>query len=346
MNHIALFSNDTTLRDMLNQLDEFNVAYFSIKLDTNQLPKNISLAIFDFDVVHLSLLDEWEQFPRLHLRKMAIVSADNFKNVTVDLESFDNIIIRPFTQDLLEYRTQQVINLRRSYEYISMLQMESKTSLASLMGYPEVIKHMKKIGKEILDDDLIKYMDNMQLATHRLEKLIQFITNMTRIEHLKYFNFRQNEFGDIVEFVEESIAKILKEKSQKLSIFIPENLLEIMCDEWYVRIVLKEILLNASNYSEHNTEIVLSVSTHNSFLICSVKDAGFGMSEAFKSRIFEPWSTDYENVHIREKVGIGMSLYVSKKIIEIHGGKIWFESDVGVGTTFYFTLPLAQDVSS
>jgi signal transduction histidine kinase len=345
MRSVALFSDDTELRDLVNQLEDYTVAYFFIELEIDELPQapyDIDLAIFDFDVVPLSLLDEWAQFPRLHLPKMAVVSGKNIEKIEVVLDQLDNYVVRPLSKNSFLFRLNQQRTLIESHEAVSMLPMELKSALTSIKGYSDVIQHFYKSGEGILEADLLRYMTIIENRARYVERMIELVADTSRIIYTKGFHFNVYPIADIVEHAHEYLKRQLDGKSQTLDIILPDETFEIFCSQWYTIVVFREVLNNASTYSDDNTIITLNTEIQQQYILFTIQDTGMGMSDEFKGRIFGRFETDYELHRIHNVGGVGLSLYLCKQIIEMHGGEIWFESEEGVGTTFYFTLPLAE----
>ncbi len=337
MTQIALFSDDTTLRDMLNQIDGFQVAYFSTELDTNQLPKNISLAIFDFDIVPLSLLDEWEQFPRLHLRKMAVVSVDNMDKVDEVLERLDNYVVRPLSVKALNFRTQE-IRERRSVEYASFIRSEIGNPLTSIRGYSNLLM---SDDYGVSDEHLKSFVNVIQNNVENLNNLTHQYVDWVRIENKYGYHFEWYEIAKILSTSVESIKKQFDEKHQKLIVSIDEAIPALFGDQYRILHVFHMLLDNASTFSPENTKTTLTIFIKDNHVNCQILDNGVGIRQEFYVHVFEKFWSD----HHRPKnatYGLGLSLYLCKQIIEMHGGKIWFESKVGVGTKFIFTLPIAK----
>ena len=105
--------------------------------------------------------------------------------------------------------------------------------------------------------------------------------------------------------------------------------------------VLGNLLENAVKYSPDGSEIVVSVEDKGDHLITSVRDRGIGIPGDELSQVFERFHRGRQ-VSSTNYGGLGLGLYISKQIIERHGGTIWVESAEGVGTTFYFSLPVAS----
>lgn len=336
MNHIALFSNDTSLRGMFNQLDDCKVVYFSTELDTNTLPTDITLAVFDFDVVPLSLLDEWEQFPRLHLRKMAIVSAENIDKVDKVLNRLDNVINRPVTSKNLSFRVKQIFIAQQvAYNWSVAIRYEPQNYLTTIKGYSSLLatgQYMEMTNKFI--DIIAKNVDAIQ-------KLIPSFHDWDQVEYRQDYDMEAFQIRDEITLLVEDFEKQTSKKNQSFTLAIPDNMPHIHGDKYKIIYVLHSLLQNASGYSNAGSSINLKIDPHEKHAFIIVNDHGMGISSEFYDDVFSQfiretraYATDYR--------GSGLSLYLCKQIIEMHGGKIWFESEVGVGTTFYFTLPLAE----
>lgn len=116
---------------------------------------------------------------------------------------------------------------------------------------------------------------------------------------------------------------------------------QINSDKEKIRVVIQNLVENAIKYSDMHGKIFITVKEHEGMIQVSVKDTGVGISEDGKSKIFEKFYRDPE-AQKKEIVGSGIGLYTTKKIVESTGGKIWFESNEGEGTTFYFTIPITK----
>ena len=337
MNHIALFSNDTSLRDMLNQLGDCNVAYFSTELDTKNLTRDITLAVFDFDVVPLSLLDEWEQFPRLHLRKMAVASADNLDRVDTILERLDNYVVRPLTQKTLAFQLEKAVR-QDAIHYAYFIRSEIGNPLTSITGYSNL---MLSEGYRLTDEQTKSFLKVIRGNVQRASDMMLHYVDWVRIENQYGYHFDWYDIQKLINNSLESAIKKFDAKRQKLTISVADDIPAIYGDEYKILQVIYMLLDNACNYSHENTESNLKIFMENNNLLCEIKDNGVGIRPEVYSHVFEKLWYDYHRPK-EASYGLGLSLYLCKQIIDMHGGKIWFESEVGVGTTFYFTLPLAE----
>ena len=147
---------------------------------------------------------------------------------------------------------------------------------------------------------------------------------------------------DIIELIDDSIFDFSGEthgKGVEVIFLKPSKELGIVyADKEKLRIVFQNLLENSIKYSNNNGKIFIAIKKKDDFLEVSIKDAGVGISEEGKNKIFEKFFRDTE-AKKKEAVGSGIGLFTSKKIVERHNGKIWFESNDDEGTTFFFTIP-------
>src|SRR5690606_22172877 len=113
----------------------------------------------------------------------------------------------------------------------------------------------------------------------------------------------------------------------------------VRADKLRIYQVLTNFITNAVKYSPEGSDIEISVKQENKRIVLGVKDSGVGISKQDQIRIFERFfqaTNDSKN----GVISLGMGLYISKQIINEHGGKIWVKSKKGAGSTFYFNLPI------
>jgi chemotaxis family two-component system sensor kinase Cph1 len=148
-------------------------------------------------------------------------------------------------------------------------------------------------------------------------------------------------------YAEVSAAKVVDEirtdmsftiEQKNVNFVVPEPLPDIFCNGTQLKIVFRNLIANAikfNNKSEKTVEIGFRNAENNCYLFY-VRDNGIGIEKEFFNKIF----VIFQRLHPREEYeGTGAGLAIVKKIIELHKGKIWVESEVGIGTTFYFTMP-------
>jgi signal transduction histidine kinase len=180
---------------------------------------------------------------------------------------------------------------------------------------------------------------SMQDVAHHLTGLVDMILDVSRIQ-LGRINLEAQPL-DLEQFFREIIQVIepgSKERKQNFIKNIPTKMPTVLLDKKYLRMTVENLLSNAVKYTPEKGTVELNVQFTEGRMLCSVKDTGCGIPKADQAKIFGKL---YRASNVRNTVdGNGFGLYVAKGAIEGQGGQMWFESEEGKGTTFYFELPL------
>jgi signal transduction histidine kinase len=127
-----------------------------------------------------------------------------------------------------------------------------------------------------------------------------------------------------------------------LTVELPSSNPVVSADKDRLRQVVLNLLNNATKFTPPGGKITLMARTDNANLVVEVHDTGLGISKEDQVRLFDPY---YRRVEDRERLsGLGLGLALSKKLVELHGGQIWVESEKGIGSTFVFSLPLESTI--
>lgn len=223
-------------------------------------------------------------------------------------------------------------------DFLSMAAHELNTPIAAIEGYLSMILD-EHLGGEV-NPKVTKYLENMFTSSKRLALLVHDMLNVSRIEsgriHLVYVN---TPIEDVIEQAIAEIGSKAKERKHTLIFEKPSKKLPIT---WYDMTRITEVLINlignAIKYTDPGGKIVASASADDKFITVSVKDNGRGIPADKEKTVFDKFSQ--VDILKDEVKGTGLGMYIAKKFIELHKGKIWFDSEVSKGTTFYFTLPI------
>src|SRR5271168_472177 len=128
------------------------------------------------------------------------------------------------------------------------------------------------------------------------------------------------------------------DKKLRISVKVPENLPDICGDRRRLAEVLQNLLDNAIQYTLPDGEITLSAHIAKDEVILTVSDTGIGIPRADQSRIFERFYR-VDAARSREAGGTGLGLAIAKHLVEVHGGRLWVDSEVGQGSQFHFSVP-------
>ena len=227
--------------------------------------------------------------------------------------------------------------------YFINLSHELRTPLNVLNGINQLIKDFCNKDVFITPKKLSYYMDIMERNTSRLLNLINNIIDNTKIENNSYILTKEKT--NIVYLVEENVMDMkdyIEEKGLEL-IFdtdIEEKI--ISCDKTEIERCIINLVGNAAKFTPKGGLIQVIVSDLGDKVKISVKDNGIGISEENKKLIFNRFNQVVEN-NSEVKGGSGLGLTISKQLISLHGGDIYVESEVGVGSEFIIILPVEND---
>ena len=177
-------------------------------------------------------------------------------------------------------------------------------------------------------------------AAWRMERLLMDLLDVARIESQTLRIARgQHDVGEFVAEVLRSYQPLFAARGMKFSVAVPNPKLVACFDRDRIVQVLSNLLGNAMKFTPANGTIGLRVQRRNRNVEFELRDSGPGIAPSALPHIFERfWQTDRD-----ARRGLGLGLYICKKLVEEHGGRIWVESEFGKGATFRFTLPLEDE---
>ena len=179
----------------------------------------------------------------------------------------------------------------------------------------------------------------MEQNGRHLLGLINNVLDLSKIEAGQLvLSLNPYSMGELVQTAFNSVEALAAEKKLELKAAVPQDLTIGKGDEQRLAQVLLNLLGNAIKFTEEGGVRVEVTASDETFLV-SVSDTGPGISEADQKRIFEEFH-QADGSSTRKKGGSGLGLSIAKKIVEMHGGRIWVESIPGEGSVFRFTLPV------
>jgi signal transduction histidine kinase/CheY-like chemotaxis protein len=234
---------------------------------------------------------------------------------------------------------QEAEEARRTKEaFVGNVSHELRTPLNMVIGFSEhIVKNPQTYGGKLPPALLADLSVIYRNASH-LSGLIDDILDLSQIE-LRQMALSRS-WVDLREIVDDALTVIKPlyvGKKISLTAHLDPDLPQVYCDPLRIREVLVNLLSNAGRFTEQGG-VTLTASRGDQNLFFKVQDTGLGIKQADLSRLFQPFQ-QLDNSIRRRYGGTGLGLNISKNFVEMHGGKIWVESEEGVGTTFYFTLP-------
>ena len=225
-------------------------------------------------------------------------------------------------------------NLRlQKDEFISVASHELKTPITSLKATLQIIGRMVE-GQKEFPDSLKKLIGNAERHAARLNHLVADLLSSTKIEHGQ-LTLNKNRFR-MADVIDGCCSHIQLEGKYQLK-YLGDHSLMVVADQHKIDQVLINFVNNAVKYASASKEIVVNVEKLADCTKVSVSDQGAGILPENLSKLFERYYRVDE--HKTQISGLGLGLYISSEIIKQHGGKIGAESTLGLGSTFWFTLP-------
>jgi two-component system phosphate regulon sensor histidine kinase PhoR len=231
-------------------------------------------------------------------------------------------------------RLKELEKIRR--DFVANVSHELRTPLTTIKGYAETL-----LEGALKEEVASQFVQVIKRHSDRLEKIVEDLLILSKIES-KEFQLKMESLsvsgliGDVLDFMKEPLNK------KKISVSVgelPPTLL-VYGDRQYLEQVLINILDNAIKYGHERGRMIISATERDQREVeISVKDDGIGIPKEDLLRVFERfYRVDKGRSH--ELGGTGLGLSIVKHIVQAHGGRIWVESQLGEGSTFYFTLPI------
>jgi len=224
-------------------------------------------------------------------------------------------------------------------QFLANMSHELRTPLNAILGYTELI----------IDNVYGETPEKMRAVLERIEKngrhllgLINDVLDLSKIEAGQLtLTLADYSLRDVVHSVYSAVEPLAAEKKVALKIEVSPDLTVGRGDERRLTQVLLNLVGNAIKFTDTG-EVVIKASGGNGSFNVAVRDTGPGISTADQAKLFQEFQ-QADNSITRRKGGTGLGLTISKRIIEMHGGKIWVDSKQGAGSTFSFTIPVKVD---
>ncbi|MDQ3953457.1 MAG: GAF domain-containing protein [Actinomycetota bacterium] len=227
---------------------------------------------------------------------------------------------------------------RTKSEFVSMLAHELKGPMTTILGFSETLKQQ---WGNVSDEKKLSIIDIVAKETGRLSRLVNDLLDVSRME-AGTLRYELNPVS-LPELLESIMTVHTSLSAQHLVVNdLPPDLPKVMADNDRLRQVFINLLTNATRYSPEGTAIRVRARElpGDGMVEVSVVDEGIGISEQDQGRIFSKFSMLPKPGWVKK--GTGLGLFITKGIVEAHGGRIWVQSEPGKGSTFAFTLKAAN----
>jgi signal transduction histidine kinase len=234
-------------------------------------------------------------------------------------------------------------------EFVSFVAHELKNPMTSIKGYTELLAG-GKVGN--INEMQTNFLSTIHANVERMATLVSDLNDNSKIEAGRLrLEYKAVDVSELTEEVAKSASRQIEDKKQKLTLKVPTNLPKIWADHVRVSQVLTNLISNAHKYTPEGGEIIVgSEVTANQWdpsgaaqvVHLWVKDNGIGIAQEDQEKIFTKFFRS-DDQKAREAPGTGLGLNITRSLVEMQGGRIWFESEFRQGTTFHFTVPVAEE---
>ncbi len=268
----------------------------------------------------------------LDLREDLILEVSNV-DMEQEAEDMGHLVI-------LHDVTREKVVQRLKTEFVSIAAHQLRTPLSAI----------KWTLKMLLDGDLGELTEEQREflrktygSNERMINLVNSLLNVTRIEEGRFvYKLEPVDFIKLVKSIIDAERPEVEQKGIEIVFEKSEKILEVPLDEEKIRIAVQNLIDNAVKYTLSGKKVWVNIERKGDKIRFAVKDQGVGIPEDQKDRVFSKFFRG-SNVMRLETVGTGLGLFITKNIVEAHGGKIQFESEEGEGSIFWFTLPIEHE---
>jgi len=232
------------------------------------------------------------------------------------------------------YRELETASKHKS-EFLASMSHELRTPLNAIIGFSQVLRE-RMFGD--LNAKQEEYLDDILASAYHLLSLINDVLDLSKVEagqielEIAPFSLRDALESGVV-----MVRERASDDGVSVELSAEPEIDPVEGDERRIRQVVFNLLANAVKFTPEGGAVDVSAARLNGEVRVSVSDTGPGVAPEDRERIFDEFQQTDAGVALREGTGLGLAL--SKRLVELHGGRIWVDSEVGVGSTFVFTLP-------
>jgi len=226
---------------------------------------------------------------------------------------------------------------RMKTEFVSIASHQLRSPLSNLKWTIELLMSERN---SLAPEKQLEYFKILKENSQRMEELISDLLTVSRIEQGK-LSLKKEDFslGSLIKEVIEEMELFAKASNVEIEFKVKESLPQIFADPSQIKLVVENLLDNAVRYSQEKGGIEIKLEKKNKNLYFEIKDKGVGVPIEDQKYVFQKFFRSRNVLH-HQTEGSGLGLYIAKSIIEKSGGKIGFKSQEGLGSTFWFTIPI------
>lgn len=244
----------------------------------------------------------------------------------------------------LESQTQKAVDASDTLKkFLATFSHELRSPLNSIIGFSDLIA--SQFG-EMTSETIREFMLNINTSGKHLQQIINDILDLSKIEAGKLdLHIASYPVSFFRESVERVLSASIKEKAIVLEFALSPEFEEIVVDQTRFKQILINLVSNAIKFSHPGGRVVISSRRIGNDIEFEVRDYGFGIKPEEVQSLFKPFRQAPSGTNMNRQ-GMGLGLAITKKLIELHGGMIWIESEWEKGTSVFFRIPMIVDATS
>lgn len=249
----------------------------------------------------------------------------------------DEVVARVHSQMMLAQQRQQIMALGDLKDQIvNTVSHDLKNPLQIVMGYSAMMME----GKDMSVEDM---MDMSAQVYQSAQRMYHMVTNLLDLNHLEdgvRLELQQLVLQDMVDYILHDFTISAKQKDVTLEKDFPSEPITVDADSVRLEQVFNNLVSNAIKYTPAGGSVRVGVDVQGDHAVVQIEDDGLGIPDEALPDLFQRFYRVESTAH-KEQEGSGLGLSIVKAIVERHGGEIWVDSTIGVGSVFSFSIPLA-----
>jgi len=304
--------------------------------------------------------EEWKEIKRVTRAQYGDLVGEVESRVLVQtnyspwLESAQDASLNPLSDsaDLATTNAQLYEQLQRAIlaksEFVAFVAHELKNPMTSIKGYSELLAS-GALGE--VNAMQANFLRTIRANVERMSALVSDLNDSAKIEANRLrLDYKRVQIPDILDEVLSTAKRLAESKGQTLELHLPAQLPPARADQFRLSQILAGLLNNAHKYTPEGGVILIGAEVAANkwdpegapqVIHFWVQDNGIGISTEDQGRIFQKHFRS-DDSRVREVAGSGLGLHLARNLVEMMGGRIWFESEFQKGTTFHFTIPVAE----
>ncbi|WP_410508020.1 response regulator [Methanosarcina hadiensis] len=268
-----------------------------------------------------------------------LIKDENGKATGILQTGLDITVHRNSEEKLLQAKLEAEAASCTKSEFLANMSHELRTPLNSIIGFSDIL--LEKVFGE-LNGKQLKYVNNISFSGKHLLGLINDILDLSKVEAGKMeLHYSEFSVASIFDEVKATLSPLSQAKYLEIDFELDQDFRDIQADRSRLLQILYNLVTNAIKFTPEKGRVLVHGKKSGNRAIFSVMDTGIGISPEDQKKLFQPF-TQIDSSSSRQYCGTGLGLALVKKIVNLHQGDIWVESEPGKGSTFVFTIPLAR----